>query len=66
MRLSSLSKSSVVLCLLALLFLLFFSSLPVYAAKNPQTSIIVTDDKAFPPFAFLDAEGNPRGITIDI
>jgi len=33
---------------------------------NPQTGIIVTNDKGFPPFAFLDAEGNPHGITIDI
>jgi len=42
------------------------STIPAFAAHNPQTGIIVTDDNAFPPFAFLDAEGNPRGITIDI
>ncbi len=49
-----------------LLFLLSLSTIPALAAHNPQSGIIVTDDKAFPPFAFLDAEGNPRGITIDI
>ncbi len=46
--------------------LLFLSTIPALALHNPQTGIIVTNDKGFPPFAFLDAEGNPRGIAIDI
>ncbi|MCU0581997.1 MAG: transporter substrate-binding domain-containing protein, partial [Syntrophales bacterium] len=49
-----------------LILLLALSTIPALAAHNPQTGIIVTDDKEFPPFAFLDAQGNPRGITIDI
>ncbi|CDI01402.1 putative Diguanylate cyclase [Candidatus Competibacter denitrificans Run_A_D11] len=30
------------------------------------TKITVVDDRSYPPFAFLDAEGRPRGITIDL
>ena len=54
------------LLLLGLLALSPFWSWPIPAAEQPQHPLVVTDDKAFPPFAFLDAVGNPRGITIDI
>ncbi|NLH48086.1 MAG: PAS domain S-box protein [Myxococcales bacterium] len=51
-------------------FLLFFLLLlPIeslsFAAEAPRTLIIV-DDKDYPPFAFLDAKGAACGITIDI
>lgn len=35
------------------------------AAEVPER-IVVADDKAYPPFAFLSPDGTPRGITIDI
>ncbi len=66
MRLWVLSKSVSAWTVLTFLLLLSLATIPALAAHNPQTGIIVTDDKEFPPFAFLDAEGNPRGITIDI
>ncbi|HNT35726.1 MAG TPA: transporter substrate-binding domain-containing protein, partial [bacterium] len=45
-----------------MLSLLTFTGMRLpYAAQ-----IVVTDDKAYPPFAFLDSKGTPRGITIDI
>jgi len=34
---------------------------PVQPAK-----IIVVDDRSYPPFAFIDADGRPRGITVDL
>ncbi len=39
---------------------------PVRAADEAPSKIVVVDDKAYPPFAFLDPQGNPRGVTIDI
>lgn len=36
------------------------------AAMAAPERIIVADDKAYPPFSFLDAQGNPAGITVDI
>lgn len=30
------------------------------------SKIIVADDRAYPPFAFIDADGRPRGITVDL
>ncbi|WP_449242515.1 PAS domain S-box protein [Desulfovibrio sp.] len=35
-------------------------------ALAAPTSIIVADDKEYPPFAFLDDTGAPRGVTVDI
>jgi ABC-type amino acid transport substrate-binding protein len=36
------------------------------AAADVLEKIVVVDDKAYPPFAFLSPDGTPRGITIDI
>ncbi len=66
MRLLVRSKSLFALTVSVFLLLLFLLALPALAANNSPSGIIVTDDKDFPPFAFLDATGNPRGITIDI
>lgn len=49
-----------------LLVLAFLSALPLSVAGAERQGVIVVDDKAFPPFAFLDADGNARGITVDI
>ncbi len=61
--------------LLAVLFahgLLFAGNAAGPAAPSPSTDvvkplrIIVADDAVYAPFSFLDADGRPAGITIDI
>ncbi|MBI5832207.1 MAG: transporter substrate-binding domain-containing protein [Armatimonadetes bacterium] len=48
----------------ALLALL--ASLAVASAQTAPARLVVTDDRSYPPFAYLDADGRPRGITVDI
>ncbi len=39
-------------------------STPVTGSERP-VKIIVTDDRAYAPFSFLDPDGQPRGMTIN-
>lgn len=62
-----------VLTLLILSALVFFPRLPALAADEALSaaaqspvSITVVDDAAYAPFAFLDANNQPAGITIDL
>ncbi len=42
-------------------------SLPAHAGETARDlPLIVVDDRAYPPFAFLDDRGQPQGITIDL
>jgi len=36
------------------------------ALAGGAAGLVIADDHAYPPFAYLDANGEPRGITIDI
>jgi PAS domain S-box-containing protein len=62
------------LSILTILFVVILGSvqpLPVPAADGPfvpvrPQRITVVDDQAYAPFSFLDANGQPAGITIDI
>ena len=63
-RLPLLSRYVFPFFILALLCCL--SALPAAASEKSRTGVIITDDKQYPPFAFLDPAGRPRGITVDI
>ena len=39
---------------------------PVSAGIERPENITIVDDYSYAPFAFIDAEGKPRGITVDI
>jgi PAS domain S-box-containing protein len=54
--------------LLASLYWVFSGGafIPAQTSDPVPAKIVVADDKAYPPFAFLDSQGNPRGITVDI
>lgn len=56
------------LCLLVRLLLFFAAAMavPVRGVATTPGSIIVADDREYPPYVFLDDTGTPRGITIDI
>jgi PAS domain S-box-containing protein len=58
-------RARIFLCMLLLLGTCLYSTTTAPAAEQPNR-ITVVDDRAYPPFAFLDAAGKPRGITIDI
>ena len=45
------------------LFLLFFTSIPL-SAGNPKTITVVSDDN-YPPYIFKDADGHLQGILVD-
>lgn len=49
----------------AIFCLVFFFSCATLALAAPDT-LIVADDRDYPPFVFLDADGQARGVTVDI
>ncbi len=51
--------------LLALIIVFTVICTLAYASERPQR-IVVVDDHAYPPFAFVDASGRAKGITIDL
>lgn len=51
--------------LLGVLFCALAGAPGAVAAGTPER-VVVVDDKAYPPYAFLDGRGAPRGITIDL
>ena len=57
-------RSAALLCVAALMLAPVAPPAPARAAVPDR--IIIVDDKSYPPFAFLDAGGAPRGITVDL
>lgn len=52
--------------LLSICTILFLHPAATLSTEPKTSGITVADDSSYPPFAFLDEKGNPRGITIDI
>ena len=51
----------------ALLGLLFWAAAPVWAQPPaPERAVIVGGDRSYPPYEFLDAEGNPAGFNVEL
>ncbi len=46
-------------------FVIFFAMLFVAVAMAAPAKLVVVDDRDYPPFVFLDAAGDPKGILVD-
>ena len=54
------------LSLVFFVFFFFFGVFPASGVYAAPAKLVVTDDKDYPPYIFLDASGNPNGILVDI
>jgi len=47
-------------------FLLLFLLFPLFLFSNPDKTLIITGDKDYAPYTYLDSENRPQGFLVDI